>query len=263
MSGQPVTLLSGAASGIGQRLVSALRGAGHRVVATDIAAERIEASDGVLPLRLDVTSAADWDAGVAAALERWARLDVVMNVAGYLQPAYVQDVADRDIDLHFDVNLKGVVLGTRAAARHMVKQGYGHIVNVGSLASLAPVGGLSLYAASKFGVRGFSLAAAQDLEPHGVSVSLVMPDAVDTPMLDKQVGYDEAAMTFSGSRALTVDEVAAAIVGQVLRNKPLELTIPASRGRLARLVNVVPDAAAVLAPLMRRLGARHQKNRRR
>ncbi len=262
MSDRPVTLLSGAASGIGQRLVRALVAAGHRVVATDIAAERIEANDGVIAQRLDVTKPRDWEAGVATALERWARLDVVMNVAGFLQPGYVHELTDRDVDLHVDVNLKGVVLGTRAGARIMVKQGYGHIVNIGSLASLAPVGGLTLYAASKFGVRGFSLAAAQDLKPHGVAVSLVLPDAVDTPMLDKQVGYDEAAVTFSGSRALTVDEVVGLIVTGVLRNRPLGVTIPSSRGRMARLVNLFPDIAAVLEPVMRRIGSRNQARRR-
>ena len=67
---------------------------------------------------------------------------MLLNVAGYLKPAWVQDIELRDIALHLDVNVKGTVLGTRAAARRMLARGRGHIVNIGSLASLAPVPGL-------------------------------------------------------------------------------------------------------------------------
>ena len=118
-----------------------------------------------------------------------------------------------------------------------------HIVNIGSLASLAPVGGLALYCATKFSVRGYSIVAAQGLKPHGVSVSLVMPDAVQTPMLDLQRGYDEAAMTFSRRQSLTVNEVSRAIIHKVLVRKPLEFTIPTGRGVLAKVANTAPGIA--------------------
>ncbi len=137
--------------------------------------------------------------------------------------------------------MKGTVLGTRAAARRMVPAGKGHIVNFGSLASLAPVPGLCLYTASKFAVRGFSLAAATELARHGVAVTLVMPDAVQTPMLDLQLEYEEAAMTFSGDRPLTVEDIERVLVERVLPKRPMELTIPLSRGSLARFANAAPE----------------------
>src|SRR6185295_6401487 len=111
-------------------------------------------------------------------------------------------------------------------ARRMIPAHRGHIVNIGSLASLSPVPGLSLYVASKFAVRGFTLSAAMELREHGVSVTLIMPDAVETPMLDKQVAYKEAAMTFSGQRPLTVHDIERLIVDTVLPYKPLEAAIP-------------------------------------
>jgi len=261
-----VMLLTGCASGIGRHLTGALSARGHRIVATDLdeaALAREADARGwdrarVKLSRLDVRREEDWEAALDAA-QGLGRLDVVMNIAGYLQPAYVADIASRDVDLHFDVNAKGVVLGTRAAARRMIPAGRGHIVNVGSLASLAPVPGLSLYSASKFAVRGFTLAAATELRRHGVAVTLIMPDAVETPMLDKQVPYEEAAMTFSGPRALTVHDIEALVVDHVLPHRPLEAALPRSRAFLARVANAAPAAVQRIAPSLLHKGRKAQE----
>lgn len=266
VSASRVMLLTGCASGIGRHLAGALSARGHRVLATDLDAAALAAqakergwSDERVRLRaLDVRSEGDWEAALDLAAEAFGPVDVLMNIAGYLKPAYATDAATRDIELHLDVNVKGVVLGTRAAARRMVAAGRGHIVNFGSLASLAPVPGLCLYTASKFAVRGFSLAAATELARHGVAVTLVMPDAVQTPMLDLQLGYDEAALTFSGDRPLTVEDIERVIVERVLPRRPMELTIPLSRGSLARVANAAPAMSAWLAPLLRGKGRKNQ-----
>jgi 3-oxoacyl-[acyl-carrier protein] reductase len=256
-------LLTGCAGGIGRHLTGVLSALGHRVVATDLdepaLAREAEARGwkGVTTRRLDVRREDDWEAALDAA-SALGDLDVVMNIAGYLQPGYVKDLAQRDVDLHLDVNAKGTILGTRAAARRMIPRRRGHVVNVGSLASLAPVPGLSLYSASKFAVRGFTLAAAVELREHGVAVTLVMPDAVDTPMLDKQVPYKEAAMTFSGPRALTVEDVAALIVDHVLPHRPLEAALPFSRAFLARVANSAPAVVQRLSPVLLRKGMKRQ-----
>jgi 3-oxoacyl-[acyl-carrier protein] reductase len=197
---------------------------------------------------------------VDLAVRTWGRLDVLLNVAGVLRPSHVHDHDAGDVDFHFDVNAKGVVHGTRAAAARMIEQGQGHIVNVSSLAGHCPVPGLALYAASKFAVRGFSLAAAFELRPRGVFVSVVCPDAVQTPMLDLQLHHPEAALTFSGARALTVQEVANVIVDDVLERKPLEVLIPRSRGVLARVISAWPGLALWLSPLMTRRGLKRQQD---
>jgi 3-oxoacyl-[acyl-carrier protein] reductase len=259
-------VLTGCAGGIGRHLTGALSALGHRIVATDLdeaaLAREAEARrwdpSRVALRRLDVRREDEWESVLDAASSVHGGLDVVMNIAGYLQPAYVVDVAQRDVDLHLDVNAKGVVLGTRAAARRMVPARSGHIVNIGSLASLAPVPGLSLYTASKFAVRGFTLAAATELREHGVAVTLIMPDAVETPMLDKQVSYKEAAMTFSGPRALTVEDIEKLVVEVVLPHRPLEVAIPLSRALLARVANTAPAAVQRLAPALLRRGMKRQ-----
>ncbi len=181
-----------------------------------------------------------------------------LNVAGYIRPGRAQNVEVEDVDRHFDINVKGVVFGTRAAARVMIEQGGGHIINIASLASLAPVPGISLYSASKYAVRAFSLAAAEDLLRHNIAVTVVCPDAVATPMLDKQLSYSEAALTFTG-RVLTVEDLSQLILGRVLKKRPLLVALPRWRGWLARIGDLSPRMARSLASIMRKQGLLKQK----
>jgi 3-oxoacyl-[acyl-carrier protein] reductase len=260
-------VLTGCASGIGRHLTGALAREGHRVLATDrdeAGLTAVAASDGwdalgVVRRKLDVRSEDEWEAALGAAEQELGGLDVLFNIAGFLRAGYVTDFTARDIELHLDVNVRGMMLGTRAAARRMIVAGAGHIVTVGSLASLAPVPGLALYSASKFAVRGFTLAAATELRPRGVAVTLLMPDAVDTPMLEQQIDRDEAALTFSGAKPLSVADIAAVIITRILPDRPLEVTIPQGRGLLARLANTAPEVAKALAPVLLKKGKKRQE----
>ncbi|MFW5925836.1 MAG: SDR family oxidoreductase [Myxococcota bacterium] len=260
------TLITGSASGIGRHLTGALARAGHRIAATDVSTDALRAAaeaegwpeDRVFTQPLDVRDPDAWETALDALEDRFGPVDLVLNVAGVLEPGWVTSIEADDIDFHLSVNVKGLVLGTRTAARRMVERGQGHIVNFGSLASLAPVPGLSLYSTSKFAVRGFSLAAAIELRDEGVAVSLVLPDAVRTPMLDLQVDYEEAALTFSGGRALTVEQIEEALVKEVLPHRPLEVALPVSRGLMARAAGIFPAMAAFTRPLLTRIGRQTQ-----
>lgn len=260
-------LITGAASGIGRHLAGRLLEDGHRVVCTDIDREAVEQWIGegdypqrqVCVQRLDVRQPDDWAEAFDRACEQFDQVDVLMNVAGYLKPCWLEKVTDADVDMHIDVNVKGVIYGTRAAAARMVERGDGHIINIGSLASLTPVPGLSLYGASKFGVRGFSLSVAEELRAKGVDVSVVMLDAVKTPMLDLQVDHEEAALTFSGRRPLELSEVEQLMVEDVLKQRPLEVTLPRTRGWLARFAGLVPDVVRLMQPLLERRGRNAQQ----
>lgn len=262
-----VFLVTGAASGIGRHLVGALDRRGDRVLATDVSTEGLERAareDGWSAQRirtrpLDVRSPEAWSEAVDEAVRVFGGLTVLLNVAGYLHPGRVVDATPEDVDRHLDINVKGVIHGMRAAGSLFVRQGRGHIVNIGSLASLAPVPGLSLYSCSKFAVRGVSLAAAQELAGTGVAVTVVMPDAVQTPMLDLQVDYPDAAMTFSGARPLTVEEIAATIFEDVLVHRPLEVTLPKSRGLVARAANTLPEVVPRIGPLLAARGRKAQE----
>ena len=127
---------------------------------------------------------------------------------------------------------------------------------------MAPIPGISLYSASKFAVRGYSLAVAQELAPHNVQVTVLCPDAIRTPMLDLQKDYEEAALTFSGSRFLSAREVSQSLqelieAGQRGR-APVERTLPWSRGLLARIASFAPATNMKLAGMLKRKGLKKQ-----
>jgi len=173
------------------------------------------------------------------------------------------DQTPAQVDLQIDVNTKGTVYGTQAAARQMIKQRAGHIINFASLAGLSPVPGVALYSASKFAVRGFSLAADHELRSQGVAVTVICPDAVQTPMLDAQKDQATAALTFSGDKILSVQDIEKLIVQDILIRKPREVSLPRSRGWLAKMAGVLPNLAARIAPLMIRRGQVRQAQARR
>jgi len=202
-------VLTGCASGIGRKMADTLLRQGHQVMATDLRLEVLQAeaqalgwpADRVRLQALDVRDGAAWERVLDQAWRDFGQVDVVMNIAGYLKPGYVAEMDAAEIDRHFDINTKGVAFGSRAAARRMVAQGHGHIVNIASIAALMPVPGLAYYSASKFAVRALSIAMAEELKPKNVYVTAVCPDPVQTPMLDLQKDYEAASLTFSAPRS--------------------------------------------------------------
>jgi 3-oxoacyl-[acyl-carrier protein] reductase len=185
----------------------------------------------------------------------------MMNVAGVLRSGYCWESTAADIDFHLDINAKGAMLGTQAAARVMVSQGHGHIINIASLAGLAPVPGLSLYSASKFALRGYSLAAAMELREKNVKLTVVCPDAVQTPMLDIQKDDAHAELTFSGKRSLSAQEVADAVIA-ALDTAPMEIALPPLRGVISKLASFFPAAASGTLERLRKQGRKRQQRER-
>ncbi|HZS09731.1 MAG TPA: SDR family NAD(P)-dependent oxidoreductase [Blastocatellia bacterium] len=267
MSTQPQNFfLTGCASGIGRHLAGVLLAGGHRVFATDINLPALQEYARALNLpetqlriaKLDVTDPQSWEAAFAEAVEAFGGIDVAANIAGLMIGGWALDAPPELVHRHFDINTKGVIFGTQTAARHMVKRGGGHIINIASLSALAPIPGIAIYSASKYAVRAFSLAVAQELRPHGVYVTAVSPDAVNTPLLDPNKEVPAAALVFSGPRLLTVEEIARVIVKKVLPRRPLEVIIPWHRGWLARLTDAFPNLAFTLGPILHRRGLEKQ-----
>ncbi len=263
---QEVYLITGAASGIGRRLALTFARRGAHVIMTDVNAKGLaetaatarQKSYSFDQAKLDIRVEKDWNRLVDDIYKKYGRLDVLFNVAGYIQPGYCHESSGEDVHRHFDINAKGLIFGTQAAARRMVAAGKGHIVNFASLAGVAGIPGISLYSASKHAVRGYSLAIAQELKPHGVDVTVVCPDAVQTPMLELQVDHEEAALTFSGDRFLTVEDIEKVVLEKVLPKRPPEVLIPGYRGVLTKLGAAFPSLAAMLADSLSKKGRKKQ-----
>lgn len=260
-------VITGACGGIGRALTERFLGIGAYVIATDIKEEDLvelrgdfddQYEERLTTRALDVTSDESWDQLASFLSENHpSGISVLVNNAGVLRPGYIESISKDDIDFHIDINVKGVMLGVSHMLPFLAKA-RGHIINLASLAGVAPIPGISLYSASKFAVRGFSLAAAQELKPKGIKVTVICPDAVATPMLDLQQDYEEAALTFSGGKPLTADEVAAEIVSVAGEDK-LELMLPTMRGVLAKVSSALPDLAELLIEPLKNRGLSQQK----
>lgn len=264
-----VVFITGCASGLGLHLCEKFAAQGFKVVATDInlvelkniAKRNAWSPDQVLVKKLDVSKDSQWRKVWSEVLSLWGQVDIMLNVAGYLLPGYVAETPVEQIDRHIDINVKGLMYGSKVAAEHMVATGQGHIINIASLAGLAPIPGIGLYSASKFAVRGFTLALAQELKPYGVAVSVICPDAIETPMLTLQEDYEEAAMTFSGNKTLTVEDVSEAIFKEALGKETVEVAIPGYRGWIAKAGNSVPSMSFMLSDFFGKLGRKKQQQR--
>jgi 3-oxoacyl-[acyl-carrier protein] reductase len=268
-------LLTGCASGIGRSVARRLYAQGHRVMVTDVndaALRETREAEGwsdparVIVRTLDVRSPVDWRAAIEALVERWQHLDVLVNVAGVLVAVWAHEATDGDVDRIMDINAKGLMHGTNAALRHMVPRKQGHIVNIASLAGILPIPGLALYSASKHAARAYSVAVAQEVRKHNVFVTAVCPAVVDTPMMQIQIDREEAAFTFSGRRALGVEEVSAAIVDRAMVKKPFELLLDVPRsgqGLAAKVGNALPSLAFWLSGTIARRGHAEQERLRR
>jgi len=272
-----VVIISGAAGGIGQELVADLVAQGAKILATDVdevALKKLE-QPSVKTMQLDVRKSDAWQ-NVFKEAATLGTPYALINAVGVLKPGYIDAITDKDVDFHIDINVKGVMLGSSVAAREFKKRAAGlggpgqraatdgvgascagHIINIASLAGVAPVPGIALYSASKFAVRGFTLALAAELKDTGVFATVVCPDAVKTPMLDLQKDYPEAALTFSGAAPLTAADVAHAITKIIGKNE-LEITLPFWRGVIAKTASALPGIAPAVIDSLKRAGLENQ-----
>jgi NAD(P)-dependent dehydrogenase (short-subunit alcohol dehydrogenase family) len=180
-----VFLLTGSSRGLGRQIAEAALVAGHQLVATardpDSLAELTERhGDRVLPVTLDVTDPEAAKAAVAAGVDAFGRIDVVVNNAGYANLAAVEDVTLEDFRAQVDANLFGVVNVTKAALPVLRAQGGGHIIQVSSVGGRLATAGLSAYQAAKWAVGGFSEVLAREVGPLGIKVTVLEPGGMQT-----------------------------------------------------------------------------------
>lgn len=201
-----VAIVTGAASGIGRAIALDLAESGSNVVIADTAlggaeevGREIQSAGGkAIAIKTDVTDRKDVEQMVQRTIEKFGRIDILINNAGIQVRSSVMYMKEDDLDRTFEVNLKGAILCSQAAARHMVEQKSGKIVNMGSsLSSRASVcnlsGGGADYCASKAAVQAFTRTLAMELGPYGINVNAVAPGPTNTPM---QEGLWEMATVY-------------------------------------------------------------------
>lgn len=193
-----VAVVTGGARGMGRSHALTLARHGAHVVVCDVGAaagappseelretaRQVEALGvGCLPLTADVRDAAALERVAARTLERFERLDVLVANAGVVRAAPLLELSEQAWRETLDVDLTGVFLSIRACAPAMVEQRRGRIVVIGSVSGRIGQPRLAAYNAAKWGVIGLAKAAAIELAPHGVTVNVVCPGTIDTPLI--------------------------------------------------------------------------------
>ena len=191
MSSDRVALVTGAARGQGAAIVKRLHKDGFRVAACDLLVDDLTATvesvgrEAAIAIALDVTSEDQWQAAVAAAIDRFGSLTTLVNNAGVLHRASLADETAAGFEGSWRVNCLGPFLGTRAVLPYLRKAEGAAIVNTCSTGAIRPFPNHAAYGSSKWALRGLTQVAAAELASSGIRVNAVFPGPIETPMLDE------------------------------------------------------------------------------
>ncbi|CAM3279689.1 SDR family oxidoreductase [Nocardioides dubius] len=229
--------ITGAAQGIGRATAEALAAHGAKVAIGDLDLElatRTATAIGGTAHRLDVRDREGFAAFIAEAEAAHGPLDVLVNNAGVMPNGGFLDLDDATNDLIMEVNVGGVVNGMQTVLPGMLARGRGHIVNVASLVGKFPLPGLAMYTASKFAVVGLTAATRREYADSGVSLTAILPSAVDTALAS---GLDMKPLP-----KVKPAEIADAVVSSVVSRKA-EIAVPRYVGAMSTFMAVLPNAA--------------------
>jgi len=195
MSNKKVWLITGASRGMGVDFAQAALAAGHAVVASGRDKDRVSKALGqsslrqssdLLAVKLDVTSRADAEAAVRAAVERFGRIDVLVNNAASFYAGYFEELTPEQMERQLAASLIGPMNVTRSVLPVMRKQRSGHIISISSSAGLVGFEFCTAYAASKFGLEGWMESLHAEVAPFGISTTVVNPGFFRTELLTEQ-----------------------------------------------------------------------------
>ncbi|GAA2158681.1 oxidoreductase [Glycomyces rutgersensis] len=253
----PVALVTGASSGIGRAAALALVDAGFAVVGTSRNAAKAKALAGVTFLDLDVSSDESVRALVEEVIERFGRIDVLVNNAGVGAVGAGEESSIDQAREVFDINVFGLMRMTNTVVPYMRAQGGGRVVNVSSVLGLIPAPFMAVYAATKHAVEGYSESVDHELREHGVRMLLVEPAYTSTSFEASSLAPDSPLPVYAAQREVSrdvlanalrnaddPDVVAKAIVAAATDAKPkLRYTAGSMAGRVSLLRRIVPARA--------------------
>jgi short-subunit dehydrogenase len=223
-SPQPVVIVTGASSGIGEATARAFGREGAQVVLAARRLDRLEqlaheidqlgTGAQALPVAADLSRLDDIQRLVATTRDRFGRIDVLFNNAGFGRLGWLEDLDPvKDIEAQMQVNVLGVIQTTRQVLPVMQAQRSGHVINMASVAGLVATPTYTIYAAAKFAVRGFSEALRREVAPWGIRVSVIYPGGVATEFGAHAGIKRKTKATTPAWMRLTAEQTADAVVG--------------------------------------------------
>lgn len=190
MNNPKVWLITGAGRGMGVAITKAALAAGHKVVATGRNTEKvvkaIGEADNLLVVKLDITKPSDAEAAIKSTIEKFGRIDVLVNNAANFIAGFFEELTQEQIGLQLQTSLIGPMIVTRAILPVMRKQRSGHIISISSTAGLTSFDFCSAYSASKFGLEGWMQALQVEVSSFGINTTIVNPGFFRTELLTEQ-----------------------------------------------------------------------------
>jgi NAD(P)-dependent dehydrogenase (short-subunit alcohol dehydrogenase family) len=188
MNNTKTWFITGTSQGIGLELVKKALAAGYNVVAASRSITSIPEVEGnndrLLQVQIDLTDETSISTGVLAAIEKFGKIDVLVNNAGYGLLGGIEESSKIEVQQNFDVNVFGLLSVTRAVLPFMREKNSGHIFNLSSVFGLIAGAGWGIYCATKFAVEGLSEALAQEVQPFGIHVTIIEPGYFRTNFLN-------------------------------------------------------------------------------
>jgi NAD(P)-dependent dehydrogenase (short-subunit alcohol dehydrogenase family) len=215
-----VIFITGAGRGLGTDIARQALDAGHQVVATGRRPEEVEKTlggpyDNLLATKLDVTSLDDAHAAAQASVDRFGRIDVLINNAGSFYAGFFEEIPPEHMRRQIETNLFGPMNVTRALLPVLLAQRDGHVITISSLAGQVGTESTSAYAASKFAVEGWMEALHHDIEPYGIRTTIVEPGYFRTELLvDASITWPEPTIDDYAERSTATVEAWKSINGQ-------------------------------------------------
>ncbi|MEJ2615273.1 MAG: SDR family NAD(P)-dependent oxidoreductase [Ignavibacteriaceae bacterium] len=205
----------------------------------------------------DLSSISGWEDSLTIVKEKFGKIDVLVNCVGVLFPGKVENLTYGQIEQVISSNFTSVVIAYKSILPIMTRQGFGNIINVGSLGGIIPMPYESLYCATKFALRGFSLSIQRELSDTGINISLISPGSVFTKMLASESSDPDSTIAFV-NYPVKADLVAEKIIHLILHPNP-ELISTSGIQAAALLLNLFPNFFNLIYPVLNYIGKRNRE----
>ena len=214
-----VIIVTGGSGGIGGAVVNRLSESGAEVVSVFNKNHPQYSGKNITFYGANLLEAEEWDALIFFVLKKFGRIDVIINCAGCLEPGSFISLSENEIKKMIEINLTSVIIGAHKTLEVFRGHNAGQIINIGSLGGIVPMPFSSIYCATKFALRGFTLSLAEELKGSGIDISLISAGSVITKMLTYEALDEHTAMAFVG-KPISPGKVADCVLRVILKPCP-------------------------------------------